>query len=197
METKIKTHKIIAWASYLVLALIIALGIYLWYIGAFTHIEVIRRIVGVDTHPILAPIIFFVLQIIQIVIPIIPGSLTLSAGVILFGPWMGFVYNYTSIVLGSILAFMLGRYFGHKLLKHLVSPEKQMKYLKWLDDEKRFTKIFFLAILLPGAPDDILSMMAGLSKMTPRTFIIIMLVGKPLSIAAYSGLFRFVENFWH
>lgn len=193
-STKPHTSKIFKYLSYIVLLVILLLSIYLWYLGAFTNINVLREIVGVDTHPLLAPIIFFALQIFQILVPIIPGSVTLTAGVVLFGPWLGFFYNYTSIVIGSTLAFLLARFYGQKLIIHYIDSKSQAKYLKWIENDKKFTRIFAIAILLPGAPDDILSMIAGISKMKLKTFIIIMIIAKPLSIAAYSGAFTFLKK---
>lgn len=197
MPRSTQTSKIFKYLSYIVLVIIIILSIYLWRIGAFTNINVLRQIVGIDRHPLLAPIIFFALQIFQILIPVIPGTITLTAGVVLFGPWLGFIYNYLSIVLGSILAFLVVRYFGQHFIQHYIDAEKHGKYLRWLEDEKKFTRLFAIAILLPGAPDDILSMLAGLSTMKIRTFIIIMLIAKIPSIAVYSGGFSFLKQWFH
>lgn len=194
MAQKNHTSKIFKYLSYIVLIILAGLSLYLWYIGAFTDIKVLRAIVGVDTHPLLAPLIFFALQIFQILIPIIPGTITLTAGVVLFGPWLGFIYNYSSIVLGSTLAFLLVRRFGKAFVENYIDEGQHTKYFKWIEDEQKFTRIFAVAILLPGAPDDLLSMLAGLSAMRLRTFIIIMLIAKPLSIAVYSGAFSFLTH---
>lgn len=196
MSTSSRTNKIFKYLSYLVLIAVAILALYLWHIGAFTNIKVLRQIVGVDTHPLLAPIIFFLLQIFQILIPIIPGSLTLTAGVVLFGPVLGFIYNYLSIIIGSILAFLITRYFGQAFVQNYIDAEKHGKYLKWLENERKFTRIFAIAILLPAAPDDILSMLAGLSPMKLKTFIIIMLIAKIPSIAVYSGAFSFLRHWF-
>lgn len=187
--TKIQTHHILQILSYLTLILTICLTIYLWSIGTFTNIRVLRTLVGLDQHPLLAPIIFMLLQILQVIVPIIPGVLTLTAGVILFGPWWGFVFNLSGVVIGSSLAFLLARYFGGILMPHLFSEKQRTKYLTWLDKKNRsFTTFFAVAILLPGFPDDLLTMVAGLSKMSLRAFIIIIITTKPWTIAVYSGL---------
>ncbi|MCT4396021.1 TVP38/TMEM64 family protein [Periweissella beninensis] len=187
--TKIQTYHVLQIISYLSIIATLSLMVYLWQIGAFTNLKVLQKLVGLDAHPLLAPLIFIALQICQIIIPIIPGALTLTAGVLLFGPWWGFLYNYLGIIIGSTLAFLLARYFGGQLLIHLFSLKQRTKYLTWLDhNERRFAKFFIVAILLPGFPDDLLTMIAGLSKMSLRTFCIIILIAKPLSIASYSGL---------
>ena len=49
--------------------------------------------------------VFVLVQIIQVVIPILPGGISCLGGVILFGPWLGFLYNYVGICIGSMAAF--------------------------------------------------------------------------------------------
>lgn len=49
-----------------------------------------------------------------------------------------------------------------------------------------FDKWFALAIFFPAAPDDLLCFLAGVTSMSFKKFLIIILLGKPLSIAAYS-----------
>ncbi|AIM64916.1 hypothetical protein WS105_1326 [Weissella ceti] len=55
----------------------------LYKMGAFTDSEVMINLV--KGYGIWAPIIFVFIQIIQVVIPIIPGGVTLAAGVMIFG----------------------------------------------------------------------------------------------------------------
>ena len=43
--------------------------------------------------------IFVIVQIIQVVIPILPGGISCLGGVIFFGPWLGFLYNYVGSAL--------------------------------------------------------------------------------------------------
>ena len=66
----------------------------------------------VGNSVILGPIIFMLLQILQVVIPIIPGGISSAAGVLIFGPYLGFVYNYVGISIGSVIIFLLGRRYG-------------------------------------------------------------------------------------
>ncbi|WP_264879784.1 hypothetical protein [Streptococcus alactolyticus] len=61
---------------------------------------------------LLAPIIFILAQMVQVVYPIIPGGMTSVIGYIAFGPIWGFVYNLTGIFLGSLMAFALARRYG-------------------------------------------------------------------------------------
>ena len=132
------------------------------------------------------PLIFIFIQIIQCVIPIIPGGLSCVAGIILFGPFYGFIYNYIGILLGSLINFILARHYGKPLIETIVSKKTYNKYISWLDRGKHFDKLFALAIFMPVAPDDFLCMLAGLTKMTYKKFITIIVLGKPASLLVYS-----------
>jgi len=135
---------------------------------------------------LLAPLIFILLQVVQVVVPIIPGAAGCVVGVIIFGPWQGFLYNYIGICIGSVINFLLARRYGQPLVKSMVKESIYNKYVGWLDRGNRFTTLFALAIFLPVAPDDFLCMLAGLTKMELTTFTAIIILAKPLSIFAYS-----------
>jgi hypothetical protein len=47
-------------------------------------------------------------------------------------------------------------------------------------------------MFFPVSPDDFLCMLAGLTKMTYKKFIIIILVFKPFTLAAYTIGLRFI-----
>lgn len=134
----------------------------------------------------LAPLLFIGLQIIQVTFPIIPGGLSTVAAVSLFGAGWGFVYNYIGICLGSICAFMLARRFGQPMIEALIPEKTLTKYTGYLNSAHRFERLFTLAILLPVAPDDLLCLLAGLTTMSRRKFITIILLCKPWTILAYS-----------
>ncbi|MDS0526123.1 TVP38/TMEM64 family protein [Clostridium sp. SHJSY1] len=132
------------------------------------------------------PIIFILIQAIQVVLPITPGAFGCVVGVIAFGPLYGFIYNYIGIVIGSIVAFLLSKYYGLKLVKSIVKPKIFNKYISWVEKGKKFEKLFALAIFMPVAPDDYLCFLAGTTSMTLRKFITIIILGKPCSIFLYS-----------
>ncbi|MBQ8803860.1 MAG: TVP38/TMEM64 family protein [Tyzzerella sp.] len=143
-----------------------------------------------------APLLFMVIQITQVIFPIIPGGITCVAGVICFGPVWGFVYNYISICIGSCFNFLLIRKYGKPLLVQLSSQKVYDKYVGWLDKGERFDKLFAIAIFLPVAPDDFLCMLAGLTKMTFQKFVMIITLCKPCSILLYSmGLTTILTQF--
>ncbi|MCI8401093.1 MAG: TVP38/TMEM64 family protein [Lachnospiraceae bacterium] len=137
-----------------------------------------------------APVIFTLVQGIQVVLPILPGAIGCLAGVLVFGPVWGFIYNYIGICVGSLCAFLLARRFGAPFVRSISNPKTYEKYIGWLEKGNRFDRFFALAIFLPVAPDDFLCYLAGLTRMSFKKMTLIILLGKPASIALYSlGLY--------
>ncbi len=132
-----------------------------------------------------APIIFIILQAIQVMFPIVPGGLGLLAGVLIFGPVVGFVYNYIGVCLGSIAAFLVAKQYGKPIINMFFSPKLQEKYASWTE-HKKFSKYFTIAIFFPFAPDDFLCYLAGTTQMKLYKFSTIIILGKPLAIAIYT-----------
>lgn len=139
----------------------------------------------IKSYGLIGPLIFLLIQIVQVIFPVIPGGASCLAGTLAFGPISGFIYNYVGLTLGSIVAYMLSRNFGLPLINRLFKKETVDKYLKYIR-HKKFTKIFFWGIFLPGAPDDLLCYIAGISSLTFKEFILIILVGKPFTLIFYS-----------
>ena len=118
--------------------------------------------------------------------PVIPGGLTCVVGHALFGPLWGFIYNFTGIFLGSIFAFLLARRYGETFVKSFVSDQTYDKYITYLDKGKFFERFLATAFILPGFPDDFLCMVAGLSKMSLKKFVVITLISKPATLYLYT-----------
>lgn len=142
------------------------------------------------------PIIFILLQIVQVVIPIIPGGISNLIGVLVFGPLMGFIYNYIGIVIGSIINFFLARFYGQSFVRVFVKEKTYNKYIGWLNQGKKFDVFFALAIVSPIAPDDFLCMLAGLTNMSFKRFLIIILLGKPPTLFIYTFFLKEAMEFF-
>lgn len=134
----------------------------------------------------LGVLLFIIFQIVQVVIPILPGGLGCLAGVLLFGPLLGFFSNYVGICIGSMLAFAIAKAYGRPLLPILFPTSIIQKYEHWTNPQSPFAKWFALAIFLPVAPDDFLCYLAGTTAMKWWQFCAIIWLCKPFAIALYS-----------
>lgn len=182
--TREKTRKVLNIATIISLSVIIVLTIYGVKTGLLTDREQLELLV--KKSGVWGPLLFITIQMVQVVLPIIPGGITCGAGVVIFGAWHGLLYNYIGIVAGSMINFYLARRYGQCFVKYFVKEETYEKYIGWLEKGKKFDKFFAFAIFFPCAPDDVLCLIAGLTRMTWKKFAAIILLGKPASIAMYS-----------
>ena len=81
--------------------------------GVFTSPETLQ--IFLRGAGLWAPLFFVGIQVVQVVFPIIPGGLTCVAGVLLFGPAWGFLYNYVGICIGSCINFSLAKQYGRMI----------------------------------------------------------------------------------
>ena len=144
----------------------------------------------IKSFGLLAPLCFILIQIVQVVLPVIPGGASCLVGVMAFGAVGGFIYNYVCLVLGSICSFLLSRKFGMSIINKLFKEKDIKKALDKINNSK-YDLIFFLIILLPGLPDDLFCYISGITKMSLKKFTLIILIGKPLTLLVYSICFQF------
>lgn len=150
----------------------------------FTSEENLR--IFLDKFGIFAPLFFILIQIVQVVIPLIPCSISTGVGVVIFGPLWGFIYNYVGIVIGSIIVFFISRRYGMPLIKKMFKQELIDKYIGWLNNGKKFERFFAAAIFFPVAPDDFLCYLAGVTNISVKKYIAIIVLLKPFTIFLYS-----------
>ena len=156
-----------------------------WKDGHFTSAQGFQEYVS--SFGVWAPLILTLIQALQVVIPVLPGFLGCFVGAALFGRWGGFWCNYIGISAGSILAFWLARRYGIALVKRMVSEKTYDRYAEKIRKrEGGYTVLLFLSILLPLAPDDFLCYFSGLTDMSSRKFISIIVAAKPWCILFYS-----------
>ncbi len=189
----ILNYKVLNVLSIVLTALLVVFSIYAYNQGWFTSLEALQTLI--DSHGVAAPIIFVISQIAQVVFPIIPGGLGCLAGVLLFGPVEGFIYNYLGICIGSLIVFAISKYYGSNLMYNIFPRNLVKRYNKWINKGKRFEKFFFWAIFVPVAPDDFLCYLAGTTSMTWKKYTAIIFTAKIASIAAYSFLLVYAWDF--
>lgn len=167
----------------IITVIIIAFVIYGIKLGLFQDKTILINYI--KDFGIYAPLIFIFFQIVQVIIPVIPGGISCLAGVLAFGPIFGFIYNYIGLLIGSCFAYFLAKKYGIKLIKKLFKKETIDKYLGYIQKDY-FSKFFFIGIFLPGLPDDLLCYIAGMSRMNFQKFFIFIVLGKPISLLIYS-----------
>lgn len=147
-------------------------------------VESLRKYVA--SFGYLAILIYVIISVLQVVVLPIPGFIAIATGVALFGAFKTAIYSFIGIVLGSFIAFFIGRYLGSKVVVWLIG-ENALK--KWENSIKNKDKLILtFMFLFPFFPDDVLCFIAGLSSMTTGYFTIMILICRIISVftTAYS-----------
>lgn len=132
--------------------------------------------------------VFVLLQALQVMIAPIPGEFTQFAGGYIYGTWLGALLSVAGILLGSLVAFGLGRLFGLPLLKIVMSQRTFGKFSFLLNHPKTELVILIL-FLIPGSPKDIMTYLAGLTPVKPLHFFVAAMVARfpGILLSSYIG----------
>ena len=123
-----------------------------------------------------APLIFIVLQALQVLFAPVPGELTGFIGGFLFGIGPGLIYSTMGLILGSFLAFSIARRLGLPFIRRFVGQEIMAKFDYLMEHKGAFFSFIFF--LIPGTPKDYFCYILGLSPMHVVTFMIISTIGR-------------------
>lgn len=123
-----------------------------------------------------SPLSFIALQVVQVVVPFIPGDVTGVLGGYLFGTTWGFIYSSIGMTLGSILAFKLARRFGRPLVSRFLKPELLRKF-RFLRTREGLL-IAGICFVIPGFPKDSLCYVLGLGTMETEVFLLVSALGR-------------------
>lgn len=184
-ESLVKTATSIAFATLMAVSAIIL--IYGWLGGHFNSIDKLRDYV--DSFRIWGPLILALIQMLQVILPVLPGFMGCIVGTALFGAAGGFWVNYIGISTGSIIAYWLAKRYGVQLVNKMMPMRKYEKHIEQINRSKSYSVVLFLSILLPLAPDDFLCYFSGLINMSSRRFVTNIILGKPWCILFYSIFF--------
>lgn len=132
------------------------------------------------------PVIFIIVQISQIIYPIIPFGLTNVIGDLVFGHLWGFVFNTIGMLIGSSINFFLGRRFGSEFIRAFISDQQYEKYISKMNEGKGFTNLLKIGFILPVFPDDIFCMIAGVSKLRFGEFFKLVVAYRPISLFVFT-----------
>ena len=102
------------------------LVIWFYHLGILNDSNALKDFV--NQHSVCGPLVFILVQIFQVVFPVIPGGVTTVAGFLIFDPILAFFYNYVGIVIGSIILFILVRLYGRKFILLFVDEKTFYKY---------------------------------------------------------------------
>ena len=187
MKEKKRRARRIALAALIVLALA-AGAVAVYKNGWFERIGSVEELRAlIDRAGAFAGIVFFLLQMLTVIIAPIPSNVTMMAGALALGFWQAMLLGIAAIWAGSMLMFLLARRLGHRAVQRWMDHGIMEKYLPVIEEKQDM--FLFLTLLFPFFPDDMLCILAGLTSMPTARFAGIMLLARPwgLIFAALLG----------
>ncbi|KGR76428.1 TVP38/TMEM64 family protein [Ureibacillus sinduriensis] len=135
----------------------------------------------------LGPLIGILLPFIEAFLPFIPLVVIVVANASSYGLWIGFLLSWIGTVLGSYAVFLLVRRFGkHRRFQVFIRKEKVQKLIKWVD--MRGLSPLFILLCFPFTPSVLVNIVAGLSNIKKKYYLIVIMAGKFVMIASMSVL---------
>ncbi len=132
--------------------------------------------------------LFILVVIAEVIIAPVPGGAIGYMGAARYGFWQAWPLLYIGNAVGTILIFFLARRVGGPVFEEHVSSKTRARYDRLLEHN---TPLLWLVFSVPLIPVDILSVLAGLSTISPKRFLTIALTGYIIytAIVAYVGSF--------
>lgn len=162
------------------LAIVVVAGIVLLIVFTdvqtlFTSVDALRDYIA--QFGSFGMIVFFVIQLISVILAPIPSNVTTIAGAILFGFWPSFLISVAATIGGAMIVFLLAKRFGFKFANRFIQKKVSDKYLKLM--ENKLDVFLILVFLLPFFPDDIICILAGLTPIKTGRFFVIVVTCRP------------------
>lgn len=165
----------------IVFAVFILLYAIIKFTGVWEKINSIEKLkVIVESGGMFSFVVFVLLQILQTTILQIPAIFITIAGSLVFGPWVAFFLSFIAVMIGSIIMFWIGRKAGRRFLNWLAGKEEADK---WIERMSHGKYLFFLMMLFPLFPDDILCVVAGLTNMSFGFFVVTNIIARSIGLA--------------
>jgi len=136
---------------------------------------------------VFAPLVFIVIQILQVIFAPVPGQAAALVGGYLFGPVAGTAYSMVGVVIGSAIAFTIARQYGRPAVERMIHEDLVEKFDGFVQTVG--VPGLFLFVVIPGLPDDAICFLAGLAHFRLLVFVTVMAVGRfpAYAVTSFAG----------
>jgi len=148
----------------------IAVGLLVWLSGRWAGPRMLGLIVDVRQWGFVAPVVFMLLYAVAVV-ALVPASVLTMAGGAVFGLVRGVAFSFGGALLGSTVAFLLGRYVARRIIERKLATMPRFGAIdRAVSAQGR--RIVFLLRLSPVVPFNFLNYALGVTRITIKDFAI-------------------------
>ena len=148
----------------------IAVALLIWLGGRWAGPRMLGVIVDVRQWGLVAPVAFILLYAVAVV-ALVPASVLTMAGGAVFGLVRGVVFSFGGALLGSTVAFLLGRYVARRVVERKLATMPRFAAIdRAVSAQGR--RIVFLLRLSPIVPFNFLNYALGVTRISIKDFVI-------------------------
>jgi uncharacterized membrane protein YdjX (TVP38/TMEM64 family) len=148
----------------------IAVALLIWLGGRWVGPRMLGVIVDVRHWGLVAPVAFMLLYAVSVV-ALVPASVLTIAGGAVFGLMRGVVFSFGGALLGSTVAFLLGRYVARRVIERKLATMPRFAAIdRAVSAQGR--RIVFLLRLSPIVPFNFLNYALGVTRISIKDFSI-------------------------
>lgn len=146
----------------------------------------VDKIIELSGHyKALGPFIGLLLPFIESFLPFLPLFVFVFANAGAYGLWYGFILSWAGTVAGSYAVFLIIRKYGrNRFLRFLTRNKRVQQLIGWV--ERNGFAPLFLLICFPFTPSALVNLVAGLSNMKKKSYLMILMAGKFVMIFTIS-----------
>ncbi len=143
-----------------------------------------------------APLVFILIQVLQVLLAPVPGEISGFLGGYLFGALKGFVYSSIGLAIGSAINFWIGRILGYGFIRRII-PADSLKKLD-LFVSHQGVMLLMVCFIFPGFPKDYLCLFLGITTLPFNVFILLAALGRMPGTLMLSlqGALLYQQNYW-
>lgn len=176
---------------------LIVLGIVVGFEILFYHSVITNWLSDVVTNAgVWSWVVLGIVQFLQVVLIPMPATFITLISMKMYPDnlYLLFAITLAVIMLGVVTSYWIGRKWGKKAVIWCAGSEEE--YEKWLGvlKSKKTNLIYFVTILFPIFPDDILCLLAGSIKMNFWWYFVANLVGRAIGLVTFMFVFKAISN---
>ncbi len=123
-----------------------------------------------------APLVFILIQILQVLLAPVPGEISGFIGGYLFGTLRGFLYSTIGLTIGSWINLGIGRIMGRRFIRRRIPPHHLERFDALL--RRKGLILVLLLFIIPGFPKDYFCLFLGMSRIPIRILVVISAIGR-------------------
>ena len=128
-------------------------------------------------------IIYFIIQIVTVVIGLPIGQVINFAGGLVFGAPFAYLLSIGGTAIGTFIAFNIARYLGKEFVTLIFKEKNVAKFTAMMGTSKAYV-VVVLIYLIPGFPKDIFTYAAGLSNLRSIPFTLTAIIARSPAMLA-------------